>query len=245
MDLPDLAKFLYESLPEALQSRVLVSKRVIDVAVSEDGVKVACDDGTTHEGSIVVGADGVRSTVRLFVRALRAEKSPEDMSYDQANPYTTTYRLLFGSIPILPGLSANTRYDGTRCGLCTQIINGADRAWFGIYEALDALTSAHSRYSEADRTDMLARWGHLYMAPGWTVHDVHTRRLADTDTELIDLQEGSVNTPWYFKRTVIVGDAIRKLEPHAGLGYNGGVADLIVLANGLRRLLQDHKHPST
>ncbi len=34
-----------------------------------------------------------------------------------------------------------------------------------------------------------------------------------------------------------MGDAVRKLEPHAGLGYNCGLMDLVELTNGLRRLL--------
>lgn len=237
-----MVKFLYESLPETVKSRVLLKKRVTNITVSEDGVKVVCADGSTQEGSIVIGADGVRSRVRPHMQALKRGTSVEDLPDSLTNPYVASYRLYFGNIPILPGLAANTRYDGARDGVSTQIVNGTDRALFGLYEKIDPPTSKTTRYTETDKRDIVDRWGHLYMAPGWKVRDVNDKKIGETG--FIDLQEGLIDE-WSFQRIVLVGDAVRKLEPHAGLGYNDGVTDLVVLVNGLRRLLRDDKSPST
>ncbi|KAI1204102.1 putative monooxygenase [Annulohypoxylon truncatum] len=237
---PELVKFLYESLSETVKPFILLEKRVVDIKLLEDGVKVLCAGGSTHEGSIVVGADGVRSNVRVIMRSLVNDKRPENLPQDQRCPYTPTYRLYFGRIPVLPGLAANTRYDGTCDGLSTQIVTGTDRAWFGVYEHIRSPTPTVTRYTEADKLKILDRCGHLYMAPGWKVHEVDANRIGDTG--LIDLEEGLIKK-WASKRIVLVGDAVRKLEPHAGLGYNSGVTDLVVLVNGLRRLLQHDRTP--
>ena len=237
-----MVKFLYESLSDETRSCVLLNKRVTDLEVQEDGVKVSCDDGSVYEGAIVIGADGVRSRVRLLSRAIEAGKRPEDLPRDVQNPHTVTYKLCFGSVPILPGLDSNRRYDAVSDGFCGQMITGTDRAWFGLYEKLDEPTSEHTRYTEADRTAILERRGHFYLAPGWTAKDVHAHKIGDTG--MIDIEEGLTDR-WFSDRVVLVGDAVRKLEPHAGLGYNCGVTDLVVLVNGLRTLLQDGRNPST
>ena len=43
---------------------------------------------------------------------------------------------------------------------------------------------------------------------------------------------------------MLVGDAVRKLEPHAGLGYNTGVSDLVDLANRLQKLTLEKRSSS-
>lgn len=238
---PEMVKFLYESLLDSAKSRLLMKKKVTSIAVSEKGVTVSCDDGTSYKGSIVIGADGVRSQTRLLMQALKTGKQPDEAEA-QKSPYITTYRLYCGTIPVLPGLSPNTRYDGTGNGVSTQILNGASRAWFGLYEKLSSPTSQRVGYTEEDRRSILQRWGHLYMAPGWTLREVNDRRIGEP--MLIDLEEGLVDD-WFHDRIVLVGDAVRKLEPHAGIGYNAGITDLVVLVNGLRRLLHGDESPST
>ncbi|KAI1111539.1 putative monooxygenase [Nemania sp. NC0429] len=223
---PEMLKFLFANLTDSAKSKILLKRKATSIAVSEKGVTVLCDDGTSQEETIVIGADGVRSQTRLLLRAIKTGKEPDDLSDFQKSPYVLTYRTYFGSCPILPGLATNTRYDAAGDRVSTQIINGTDRAWFGIYEQLDPPSRQRiSRYTEADKQAIVDRTKSLYMAPGWTVRDVDSQRIGETS--LIDLEEG-----W-------------KFEPHAGLGYNAGVTDLVVLVNGLRRLLQANGSPST
>ncbi|KAH6658463.1 putative monooxygenase [Truncatella angustata] len=242
MDRPQMIEFLYDSLPNTAKSCILLTKKVVDIEILEEKVNVICDDGSSHGGSIVIGADGVRSHIRLLSQALRACCEPKELPQAQLTPYTTTYRLYFADIPLLPGLAPNTRYDSIHQGVCTQIINGTSKGCFGIYEKLDTPTSTSARYTQAHKAAMLKRWGHLYVAPEWTVSEVNDNCTGDSG--LIDLEEGLIEQ-WSYKRIVLVGDAIRKLEPHAGLGYNSGVTDLVVLMNSLRRLLLKDKYPGT
>ncbi|KAK7966381.1 uncharacterized protein PG986_000658 [Apiospora aurea] len=237
-----MIKFLFESLPETVKARILLGKAVEKILTSEDGVTVACEDGTSHEGSIVIGADGVHSKVRLLTRASRSSVEPEELLQDQKAPFTTTYRLYFADLPVLPGLTPNTKYDATHDGMCAQIVYGTNSGALGIYEKLETPTRTPKRYyTDADKGEILERWGNLYIAPGRTVSDVDSFRLGEAG--VINLEEGLIDD-WYLKRTVLVGDAVRKLEPHAGLGYNCGVTDLVVLVNKLRKLLLEDTNPS-
>jgi 2-polyprenyl-6-methoxyphenol hydroxylase-like FAD-dependent oxidoreductase len=45
------------------KEKVLTSRRVVDFEMDEHGVSAKCQDGSVHRGSILIGADGIRSTV--------------------------------------------------------------------------------------------------------------------------------------------------------------------------------------
>ncbi|KAI0378482.1 FAD/NAD(P)-binding domain-containing protein [Hypomontagnella monticulosa] len=239
---PRYIEALYQNLPDHAKARIKLRKRVVNVKVSDDGASVECDDGTVVQGSIVIGCDGVRSRVRECMQAMAAGKPVPDRSTSPKSPYTTTYRMLFANVPIPPGLDTNTNFECASERVSTQLLTGDSQAWAGIYDALDEPTSIHTRYTSADKEKVLEKWGHLYIAPGWKVRDVFATHIGDMG--LINLEEGRVDK-WSWKRIVLVSDAVRKLEPHAGLGYNSGVADVVVLINKLRRLLQTEPSPTT
>ncbi|KAI6085154.1 FAD/NAD(P)-binding domain-containing protein [Hypoxylon rubiginosum] len=239
---PYFIEVLYQTLPDSAKERIKLKKHVVNVNVSDDGVSVECADGTVEEGSIIIGADGVHSRVRQCMQALAAGKLIPDRSQPSKSPYLTTFRMLFGNIPVPPGQDTGVNYEGASERVSTQLITGKSQAWIGIYEAIDKPTSERVRYTEQDKEKILEKWGHLYAAPGLRIRDAFA--LQDGTPGLISLEEGHVDN-WKWKRIVLMGDAIRKLEPHAGLGYNSGVIDVIVLANKLRRLLRTDPSPTT
>lgn len=53
---------MYEAQPE--KSKLLPNKKLEKIEEDKDGVKVTTTDGSVYEGDIVVGADGVWSSVR-------------------------------------------------------------------------------------------------------------------------------------------------------------------------------------
>lgn len=67
---------MYESLPAESQARMLPGKKVAAMETTDAGVVVRCADGTSYEGTIVIGADGAHSRVRGQMREL-ALKHPE------------------------------------------------------------------------------------------------------------------------------------------------------------------------
>lgn len=62
MERRDFLRILYEQHPD--QSRILQGRRVIDVVDTDDSISVELHDGTVEEGDMLIGCDGVHSTVR-------------------------------------------------------------------------------------------------------------------------------------------------------------------------------------
>jgi FAD-dependent urate hydroxylase len=65
-----LLERLLEGFPIA---RIRCRCRAVGVLAASDGVRVDFDDGTAAEGDLLIGADGLHSTVRAIVGARRAE----------------------------------------------------------------------------------------------------------------------------------------------------------------------------
>ena len=65
---------LYENIKD--KSKVLTDKRVTQVEVDEEGVKATMLDGSTYCGDILIGADGIHSTVRQQMWNIADSRSP-------------------------------------------------------------------------------------------------------------------------------------------------------------------------
>lgn len=99
---PDIMEILYDRLLDADKARILTSKELIDIETHKDGWIVKCADGTANEGSIVIGADGVHSQVRVAMRRLVLKESPT-ANFNDEKPYSMAYRSLFGTAKLIPG----------------------------------------------------------------------------------------------------------------------------------------------
>ena len=58
------------------KSKVLTQKRVVTIDTMESAVQVVTKDGSTYEGDIVVGGDGIHSTVRQEMWRIANERQP-------------------------------------------------------------------------------------------------------------------------------------------------------------------------
>lgn len=69
-----LLQVLYDNLLH--KDRVLTKKRVSEVNLVDSGVHVRTADGDLFEGDIIVGADGIHSTVRDEMWRIGHQLSP-------------------------------------------------------------------------------------------------------------------------------------------------------------------------
>jgi 2-polyprenyl-6-methoxyphenol hydroxylase-like FAD-dependent oxidoreductase len=238
----DLTQVLYESLTPVQKSKILTDKKVSDIIPSADGVKVSCHDGTSYEGSIVIGTDGAHSFVREKMRALAVSEGSEQVNDEK--PFLTTFRALWLRMPTkFAGIEPGTTCETHGPGAATQLFAGEDSAVMGLYEKLDTPTRDRVRYTEADQEALVERWGHIPLAPGGklTLKDAFSAR---TQSGLVSLEEGVVNHWSWGGRVVLAGDSAHKFTPSTGAGCNNGLIDVVALVNHLYSIRQSTSSPT-
>ncbi|KAI1506452.1 hypothetical protein F5X99DRAFT_364244 [Biscogniauxia marginata] len=231
----DLLKMLYDELSDADKSKILMRKTVADIDIREDGVLVKCEDGTSFEGSIVIGADGVHSRVRNLMRSLALSESPHAVVNDE-KPFLTSFRCMFGTMELVPGLVVLQSWSSHGTGITTQLFVQPGKASFFVYEKLKQPTRERVRYSEKDQEQFVERLGDICLTDTMKFKDLWEAKLSSV---LTNLEEGTVKV-WTWNRIAIAGDAANKMTPNSGVGYNSGVQDLVVLVTELRSLLDRH-----
>lgn len=222
---------MYKCLPPSAREKILTNKKIVDIKMKSDGVRVICVDGNAFEGSIVIGADGVHSKTRQLMRKLALETNPK-RSWDSEQPYTASFQLLYGSFPSPspPGFG----YDIQSKDKSIMYFSSADRGWFFSYKRLPKPTQERTSYTENDVESVAQEFLEFPLTRTVRVKDVWPRVSA---AGLTNLDEGIVQH-WSLGRVVLVGDACHKMTTHLGLGFNNGVQDVVVLCNGLRKAVK-------
>ena len=228
-----LIQILYDSLPKPAKDNYFLNKNVESiVSDATKGVVVECSDGTFYTGDIVIGADGVHSKTRQFMRKLAISENP-DVSWDPEHPYTSAYRCLWCSFPraSAPGHTSDTQDTGRSI----VYLSGKEQSWIFLYEKLRQSTQEKTKYTEEDIGKYAATFAKYHITEAFTVEDVFPRRLK---TGISNIEEGLVHH-WSYGRIVLAGDACHKFTPNAGLGLNTGIQDAVSLTNTLRHAIAE------
>ncbi|KAK5657322.1 hypothetical protein OQA88_3386 [Cercophora sp. LCS_1] len=230
MQRADLIQLLESRLPG--RERLLKDKKVSDIEVHDDGVKVVCTDSSEFEGSIIMGADGVYSKVRRLL----AKKKPTQggaTKKSRKSQIEASYAALFGAAPALPDTPRDTFFETHGPEMQMQAAVNSGVQYFAIYGKLPEATSERRTFTDADKEEFVRRFGEFHLIPGTKVADMVAK---STWAHMVLLEEGVVNV-WYGDRVVLVGDAVHKMTPNLGLGYNMAVQGVTLLTNFLRREL--------
>ncbi|KAJ5099941.1 FAD binding domain-containing protein [Penicillium argentinense] len=226
----ELIEIMYNCLPPAAKEKVLTDKKLVDIKINPEGVRVTSADGSIFEGSIVIGADGVHSKTRQLMRKLALKASP-GRSWDPVQPFTATYQLLYGSFPS-PSASG-FGYDIQAKDKAIMYFSSRNRGWFFLCKKLPNPTQARTNYTDKDVESLAQEFLDFPLTRTVKVKDVWPRMLG---AGLTNLDEGIVQH-WSLGRVVLVGDACHKMTTHLGLGFNNGVQDVVVLCNSLRKTI--------
>ncbi|CZS99224.1 uncharacterized protein RCO7_00515 [Rhynchosporium graminicola] len=227
-----LLKVLSDHIPD--KSKIHLSKRVTKIDHTEDEVVVHCKDGSLFSGEIVVGADGVHSTVKSLMQDHIDRLSPGKANKDR-NSLSAEYNCIFGLGRSIPGTlqAVSHRTYAKGISALTFVGEGGKMSWF-LFSKLDKKFFGKDipKYTQEDMGEAIKPFLKLHMTDSITFDQLWETRTYATMTCI----EESKNANWTADRFVCLGDAIHKMTPNLGAGGNAAIESAAALANSLATL---------
>lgn len=193
---------------------IRLSTRVNSIDQTEDGVEVDLSDGTRARYDLLIGADGLHSSVRELVFP------------DAPKPYFNGQTVWRAMIPRPPALADDMgMYYGPRNKAGCNPVSGTEAYVFLVENARRTPRPPREEWPELIREQLTEYEGVI----GWA-------RERMTDPAQIDcrpLQVFLLPAPWYRERVVLIGDAAHATTPHLAMGAGIAIEDGIVLAEEL------------
>lgn len=267
-------QLLYDRLPNR-KNKVIPNARVVSVksipgtASPVSKVQAVLSDGTSHTGDLIVGADGVYSTVRSEMWSLADQLAittgiPNSIKQSDREPrITTMYYGLTGISPMTPKFRAALG-DRDMTSVSGPLLNsnGTKREpysmlfltqpdmvyWivhFKMPRSINRKTAEKGeervKFTDHD-VDMAAQKfiaAKIASHSSITFKDIWDSRLRG---HLVPLQEGffpNLYVPGC--RIALLGDAAHKVTPNTAWGGNMAIEDAVVLANELVQMSRTEK----
>jgi FAD-dependent urate hydroxylase len=220
---PDLYRLLAERATAA-GVKIHGGKRLVDAVETAGGVTARFADGSTAEGDVLLGADGVHSTVRTLIDP------------DAPGP---RYTGLLGFAGYLPGNDFGLDRDefyfaqGRRGFLGYALTAEGDTGWFTNVPSSEPITGAQARAIGAD--EWLRRMRELY-GDDYPAHDMLARATPDGMVVVGGMHIMPSAPRWHSGRMVLVGDAAHVPSNSTGQGASMSIESAIELARCLRDL---------
>ncbi|KAK7403427.1 hypothetical protein QQX98_010793 [Neonectria punicea] len=228
------AKTLVEALDNGEQ-HVKTNKRLSNIVSHEDGVRVEFADGTSENGSIVIGADGIWSTVRDHMK----DKATPGLFDLSPNPFEAPYAGVFAKSDRIQGLVPGSNINVYQREAHVQVFTSETEAQIIAYHRIPA-SKERTHFGQNDAEDAAKSWLEVPVAEGVTFGDLWKSKTAGGSA---NFDEGVLQW-WHWGRMVLVGDAAHKVNPVRGAGACCGIEDAITLVNALTRVLRSDPDPS-
>ena len=219
----DLQRILSSGLAAA---ELHLGHRLVNMTDQGDTIGLEFANGHSTQADLVVGADGVRSSVRRFVTG------GDDTVYSG----TTAFRGIVPveRLPSLPDPRAIQFWMGPNAHLLHYAIGGAADSvnFFAVVEGPPVWTHGERWLAEVEEGQ------HMAAFKGWH----------PAVTEMIDAVPHSVSwglfgvrplLRWHRGRAVLLGDSAHGMLPHHGQGANTTIEDAITLAELLAGMRAD------
>jgi 2-polyprenyl-6-methoxyphenol hydroxylase-like FAD-dependent oxidoreductase len=212
---PDLELTLRESLPGDVDLRF--GAEVTDVSDEAGCVQVGTAAGTCYKADLLVGADGVHSTVRGLVFGT------ENRYFKYLGFHTAAFTF---DDPEVQGL--------VRDRFCLSDSTGAQLGCYGLRDGRIAVFAVHRTPDPTLPDDHAAALRREYRGLGWVAPRV-LAACPPGDEVYYDQVAQIVMPRWSSGHVVLVGDAGYAVSLLAGMGASLGIGGAYVLAEQLAR----------
>lgn len=193
--------------------------RLVSVEEGPDGVTAHFADGSTATGDLLIGADGLSSTVRRIVAP--------DARPDYAGQY-----VFYGYTDAAPPSGEGetiTMVRGSSVAFGYAVSPAGESYWFARVTDTPLTADDLAHGTPARWRDLLLPLLRKDATPAADLVAATSDRLMVTNaTEL------PTGTPWRSGRTLVIGDAAHAASPATGQGASMALEDAVVLAKSLR-----------
>ncbi|KAL1859280.1 hypothetical protein Plec18170_002396 [Paecilomyces lecythidis] len=244
-------EILYRTYPD--KSKILLNKKVVEVRLLGKEACVVAKDGSTYNGNLVIGADGVHSCIRSEMWRLADMNRPGLITQREKTGMKTEYACIFGISSPIDGLKPGEQVEAFYDGFTVITIHGKGGRlfWFMIKKMERKFTYPdRPRFPPEVVERIIASIGHYRLWGNIKVQDIWDRKEVGSMTPL----EENVFSTWYYDRMALVGDSVhkvcvfsatlcilaksRQMTPNFGQGANCAIEDAALLAS----LLQSAVH---
>ncbi|KAM5373916.1 hypothetical protein ACJZ2D_006745 [Fusarium nematophilum] len=219
------------------KDRVLTGKRVKTITNIGTYAEVVTESGETFRGDILIGADGIHSTVREEMWRIASEESPEYFHPDEWSRAPCDYKCIFGISRPTPALTDPSVQYVVNNNFSYLVITGPGGRiyWFLFVKLARTLYGDDvPRYTKADEATLAAEHASDRITPEITFGELYESR---TSAVLTSLYEHAFDK-WHYQRAFTVGDSAHKFEPISGQGGNSAIETAATLINHLFSTLQ-------
>ncbi|KAJ6117373.1 hypothetical protein N7512_007098 [Penicillium capsulatum] len=241
LDRRNLIQVLFDSLSD--KSKIRTSCEVSTITALDGRTQVILKDGTSVEGDILVGADGVHSSLRNEMWRIAEIETPSYNANQISKAITGTYKCIFGTTKRPAAISNYTMIKTFHKGRSYLCCAGPDGKmyFFGFFKTPKRFIYGDiPRYSVAEAHSSIAEYAHDILLPGITVGDICEQ---NTNLGLVPLEE-YVLEKCFYKRATLIGDSFHKINPLTGHGGNSAIESAAVLADLLKDELKKNPKPN-
>jgi 2-polyprenyl-6-methoxyphenol hydroxylase-like FAD-dependent oxidoreductase len=177
---------------------------------SEDGVQVITDKGKVFKGDILVGADGIYSTVRQEMWRIGTKESPGYFPIDEWSTVPCYYKCIFGLTTSMPKLTKGTHYVYNDKFSYLVMVGPGGKFYFFLFVRLPVPLYGKDipRYTKEDEKKLAEEHASDQITPEVTFGDLYEAR---TNSTLTPLHEW-VFQKWHYNRIITIGDAAHKVS---------------------------------
>ncbi|RBR26328.1 uncharacterized protein FIESC28_00828 [Fusarium coffeatum] len=221
----------YDKIAPQSKDTIYPGQAVKSVMETEDGVQVLTDKGKVFKGDILVGADGIYSTVREEMWRIGNKESPGYFPTDEWSTVPCYYKCIFGLTTSVPKLTKGTHYIYNDKFSYLVMVGPGGKFYFFLFVRLPVPLYGKDipRYTKEDEKKLAEEHAADQITPEVTFGDLYEAR---TNSTLTPLHEW-VFQKWHYNRIITIGDAAHKFEPLTGHGGNCAIESAASVVNHL------------